>query len=139
MAQAANYFAWQGRLVTPRLGRRVIEVGCGIGNLHRYVARPGGRGRCGCRSRVYRTAACAICLAVDCIRSFASRTARELGSGALSPGLRVPNVLEHIEDDVRAMAAMASVLAPDGAVVLLAPAFQSLYGPIDRNLAHYRR
>jgi 2-polyprenyl-3-methyl-5-hydroxy-6-metoxy-1,4-benzoquinol methylase len=33
MAQAANYFAWQGRLVNPHLGRRVVEVGCGIGNF----------------------------------------------------------------------------------------------------------
>ena len=33
MAQAANYFAWQGRLVAPGLGQRVIEVGCGIGNF----------------------------------------------------------------------------------------------------------
>ena len=33
MAQAANYFAWQSRLVAPELGQRVIEVGCGIGNF----------------------------------------------------------------------------------------------------------
>ena len=33
MAQAKNYFAWQGRLVTPELGRRVVEVGCGLGNF----------------------------------------------------------------------------------------------------------
>ena len=33
MAKAKNYFAWQGRLVTPELGRRVLEVGCGIGNF----------------------------------------------------------------------------------------------------------
>jgi hypothetical protein len=28
---------------------------------------------------------------------------------------------------------------PGGAIVLLVPAFPSLYGPIDRNLGHYRR
>src|SRR5579859_7244042 len=33
MARAKNYFAWQGRLVTPELGRRVVEVGCGLGNF----------------------------------------------------------------------------------------------------------
>jgi SAM-dependent methyltransferase len=49
------------------------------------------------------------------------------------------NVLEHIEDDGRALEAMASVIVPGGTVVLLAPAFQSLYGPIDRNLGHCRR
>src|SRR5262249_37810364 len=49
------------------------------------------------------------------------------------------NVLEHIEDDAAALESMASVLVPGGAIVLLIPAFQSLYGPIDRNLGHYRR
>ena len=33
MVRAANYFAWQHRLVTRELGRRVIEIGCGIGNF----------------------------------------------------------------------------------------------------------
>ena len=34
---------------------------------------------------------------------------------------------------------MASILAPGGVIVLLVPAFAGLYGPIDRNLGHYRR
>jgi hypothetical protein len=34
---------------------------------------------------------------------------------------------------------MASILAPGGAIVLLVPAFQALYGPIDWNLGHHRR
>src|ERR1700722_4898414 len=33
MAEARNYFAWQGRLVVRELGQRVVEVGCGIGNF----------------------------------------------------------------------------------------------------------
>ena len=37
MAKAANYFAWQHRLVTRELGRRVIEIGCGIGNFTRLI------------------------------------------------------------------------------------------------------
>jgi len=47
--------------------------------------------------------------------------------------------LEHIEDHRSALRGMASVLVPGGAIVLLVPAFQSLYGPIDRNLSHRRR
>src|ERR1700690_2219789 len=37
MAAAANYFAWQARLVLPELGRRVVEVGSGIGNFTRLL------------------------------------------------------------------------------------------------------
>ena len=49
------------------------------------------------------------------------------------------NVLEHIEDDRRALENMASVLTPSGVIVLLVPASNALYGPIDRNLGHFRR
>jgi 2-polyprenyl-3-methyl-5-hydroxy-6-metoxy-1,4-benzoquinol methylase len=49
------------------------------------------------------------------------------------------NALEHIQDDRQALRGMASILAPGGVVVLLAPAFPALYGPIDSNLGHYRR
>ena len=34
---------------------------------------------------------------------------------------------------------MASVLMPGGVIVLIVPALPALYGPIDRNLGHYRR
>src|SRR5271165_2842997 len=37
MARAENYFAWQHRLVRNEIGRRVIEIGCGIGNFTRLI------------------------------------------------------------------------------------------------------
>src|SRR5262249_18579894 len=49
------------------------------------------------------------------------------------------NVLEHIEDDLQAMRNMASALGSGGVIVLILPAFEALYGPIDHNLGHYRR
>jgi 2-polyprenyl-3-methyl-5-hydroxy-6-metoxy-1,4-benzoquinol methylase len=141
MAHAANYFAWQGRLVAPELGQRVIEVGCGIGNFTGMLLDR------------------EIVLAVDvdpaCIERLQQRYSNrpnlhafvcEPSSGAFADLARFHpdscvclNVLEHIEDDQRALAAMASVLVPGGAIVLLVPAFQALYGPIDRNLSHHRR
>jgi SAM-dependent methyltransferase len=141
MAQAANYFAWQGRLVVPRLGRRVIEVGCGIGNFTGML--------------LDREAVVAVDVDPACMARLRARYAGrpnlhsfvcEPDSAEFADLARYRpdccvclNVLEHIEDDVRAMAAMASVLAPGGPIVLLAPACQALYGPIDRNLSHYRR
>lgn len=141
MAHAVNYFAWQARLVAPQLGQRVIEVGCGIGNFtHTLLDRE-------------------IILAVDVDRACVERLRKrypdrpnlhsfvcEPGSAAFADlARRRPdscvclNVLEHIEDDALALQAMASVLVPGGVVVLLAPAFQALYGHIDRNLGHHRR
>ena len=34
---------------------------------------------------------------------------------------------------------MAAILQPGGVIVLLVPAFPMLYGPIDKQLGHYRR
>ncbi len=38
MSAATRYFQWQYELVWPHLGRRVLEVGCGLGNFSRLLA-----------------------------------------------------------------------------------------------------
>jgi SAM-dependent methyltransferase len=141
MAQAVRYFAWQGRLVRPELGRRVVEVGCGLGNFTGML--------------LDREAVVAVDPEPGCIErlqerfpnrpnlhAFAAGVLGEtfLGLARFQPDSCVClNVLEHIEDDRGALAAMASILVPGGAIVLIVPAFQALYGPIDRRLGHCRR
>jgi SAM-dependent methyltransferase len=49
------------------------------------------------------------------------------------------NVLEHVQDHLAALRNMAAVLPTGGKAVLIVPAFEALYGPIDRHLGHYRR
>ena len=49
------------------------------------------------------------------------------------------NVLEHVEDDVAALDNMFSILTEEGKLILLVPAFQFMYGTIDRLVGHYRR
>lgn len=141
MAAAENYFAWQSRLVTPELGARVVEVGCGIGNFTRFLLD---------RDAVYALDLDASC--VDRIRTRypdqanlhvqvcdpSSRAFEDLGRFRPDSCVCL-NVLEHIEDDLAALQSMSSVLIPGGVIVLLVPAFPSLYGPIDKNLRHYRR
>jgi len=141
MTRAKNYFAWQSRLVVRELGQRVVEVGCGIGNFTGLL--------------LDRELVVALDREEACVESLRERFPRrgnlhvltcEVGSGAFRELARYRpdsvvcvNVLEHIEDDLGALRAMVEILAPGGVVVLLVPAFESLYGPIDRNLGHYRR
>lgn len=141
MASAARYFAWQGRLALPELGRRVIEVGCGIGNFTRIL--------------LDREIVVALDVEPVCIERLKERFPDQPNLHALvcEPGSRefaglarfrpdscvCLNVLEHIEDDGQALAAMASILSPGGSIVLLVPACAALFGPIDRNLGHHRR
>ena len=148
MSHAKNYFAWQARLVTREIGRRIIEVGCGVGNFtgalldrdailaldkeprcieelqRRYANHPN-----------LRALACDVeTLGLDTLNERRSELA-----GFAADSCVCLNVLEHIADDARALRTMSSLLIPGGVIVLLVPAFPALYGPIDRNLGHYRR
>jgi SAM-dependent methyltransferase len=49
------------------------------------------------------------------------------------------NVLEHIEDDARALRHMFDLLQPGGKLLLFVPAGRYLFGHLDRALGHYRR
>jgi SAM-dependent methyltransferase len=49
------------------------------------------------------------------------------------------NVLEHVEEDVRALVRLREVLRPGGVLLLLVPAHSELYGPMDRLAGHFRR
>jgi hypothetical protein len=48
-------------------------------------------------------------------------------------------VFEHIEDHLRALRFMHSVLEIGGRAVILVPAFQFLYGTIDAKIGHFGR
>jgi SAM-dependent methyltransferase len=49
------------------------------------------------------------------------------------------DVLEHIDDDVGELARSARLLAPGGSLIVLSPAFPSLYSEFDRAIGHVRR
>jgi SAM-dependent methyltransferase len=141
MARATNYFAWQHSLVTRELGRRVIEIGCGIGNFTRLL--------------LDREAVLALDIEPSCIDRLQQRFPGQANLRAIACDLNSPsfpdlqpfradscvclNVLEHIEDDREALRRMSAALAAGGVVILLVPAFPSLYGPIDQMLGHHRR
>lgn len=49
------------------------------------------------------------------------------------------NVLEHVDEDAAAVAAMAGALRPGGSLGLLVPAHPRLFGSLDRAYGHRRR
>jgi SAM-dependent methyltransferase len=141
MRFAGNYFDWQARLVVPHVGQRVIEIGCGLGNFTRYL--------------LDRELVVGIDIEPACAeqwqRAFPGQT-NLIGTAmdATDPAFLelkqhrpdtvvCLNVLEHIEDDVTALRHMHSVLPKGGRALLIVPAYEGLYGPIDHNLGHYRR
>jgi len=138
------YVEWQLDLLRPFIGRRVLEVGCGVGSVLALLsdrqllvgvdmdpemvahAAERFRGRSGYEF-----------LAMDMAEP-SPETMRHLAAQSFDTVLSI-NVLEHIPDDVAALRAMASLVGTRGHVALLVPAHPALYGPYDALDGHVRR
>ena len=145
MSDAKNYGNWIfDELVAPHLGRRVLEIGCGIGTFSAKIARAPGVAEL---TAVDVEHGC-IVQTTDALRSVGAGASTrvmeqdyaqaELGRAAFDTIVCL-NVLEHLRDDRSAVAKAYDELSPGGRLVLFVPAFPSLAGPIDRRLGHYRR
>ena len=133
---------WIVDVVRPYVGHRILEVGCGIGNLTgAFLGRD-------------------LLVSVDVENEFVDIVRRKFGKDnpnfqALTLNIETDsidelktfgfdtvvclNVLEHIQDDLGALEKMHGVLAESGRLLLLVPALPALYGSLDACLDHYRR
>jgi glycosyltransferase involved in cell wall biosynthesis len=134
-----NEFMWE--LIRPYVGRRVLEVGSGTGVMTRYLAT---------REHVVATdidpqyvellrRTYADNPKVDVQRLDLARLAENGLPRQQFDTIVCSNVLEHVEDDRGALAAMRDLLVPGGRVVLVIPALRPLYGSIDEAIGHHRR
>ncbi len=140
MAAAPRYNRWMFERLRPWIGRRVLEIGAGTGNMSAFLAD---------RERLILTDTEPYYLG-RLRERFAGRPhvrVAALRLPAHDPALAAErldtvvclNVLEHIEDDRATLADMRDVLRPGGRLVLLVPALQKLYGTLDVHLRHFRR
>ena len=138
--EARNYNAWLYGRARAALGGRVLDVGAGIGTFTALASDDGRE-----------------VVALEPHGEYAELLARELGSrpnvsvfgGTLEELLASSpppfdsvlcfNVLEHIEDDGRALRAMRDLLQPGGKLFLLVPAHELLFGDVDAAIGHFRR
>ena len=142
LSKADAFTRWVLGEISPWLGQRVLEVGCGIGTYTEEMA-------VGSRKIV----------AMDMERTFVDAALRRLGhhpnvqlicgdateADAAKPDdeafdtVVLLDVLEHIEDDVALLARLRARLAPGGHLILKVPAMPSLYSPMDEAIGHWRR
>jgi len=129
-------------VIEPYLGRRILEVGSGIGNISRFLPK-----------RELLTVSDVDPVYMELLENayrdhdLVSVARFDLGSDEDARALaRVGfdtvvclNVLEHIEDDAAALRRLRQILPTDGRLVLLVPQYPSLYGTYDQRLGHCRR
>ena len=144
MSAAPRYNAWQYHRIAPFLGRRICEIGSGIGNMSALLAsRPVERLVLTDTDPYYRD------ILRDRFRARAEVTvesltlpdpaaAERLRAHALDTVVAL-NVVEHIAEDGAALRCMADMLAPGGRAIVLVPALPILYGSLDVGLGHARR
>jgi SAM-dependent methyltransferase len=144
MEAAPKYNSWQFSRVAPYLGRRICEVGAGIGSMSALIAdsRP---------DLLVLTDTDPYYRGVlqDRFASSPEVVVDQLTLPDVSAGDRYQhyaldtvvalNVIEHIAGDVAALGSIAAMLRPGGRAVILVPAFQELFGSLDRELGHVRR
>jgi SAM-dependent methyltransferase len=143
-AEAAPYFGWQFEQFRPYVGRRVADIGCGLGSfvdlflksgIERYLGvepDPELRSRFAQRHRDPRAQLATTLDATD------ERLGAELRAASIDTAFSV-NVLEHIERDDLALGNMIAGTASGGHVCLLVPAHPFLFGSLDALDGHYRR
>lgn len=141
MADMVGYPSYLFDLIRPVLGTRIMEIGVGYGNYTRWLLEHG--------------AVLGTDISLECLEVVRKRypspqlflrrmdlndfdsiqACREFQANSIV----CINVLEHIEDDVAALAALKEVSAPDGRLAILVPAHPGLYGEMDRQAGHFRR
>jgi SAM-dependent methyltransferase len=141
-AHATTWKAYVRRQIVPYLGRRVLEVGAGLGGTTRSLCvgdhdawillepDPGLASQAAvlCESRAL----------PECCRVRVGTT-EELGQGETFDSVLYMDVLEHIEHDQEEFSRAAALLSPGGYLVVLCPAHQFLYTEFDRAIGHFRR
>jgi SAM-dependent methyltransferase len=144
MAGAPRYNAWQYEVLAPYLGRRILEVGSGIGNISQHLVEAGPElvvltdPDSAYRGRLWERFASRKEVLVAPLTLPDPEASRRFARYRLDTVVAL-NVLEHIPDDIGALRTMSGLIGPGGRVVLLVPALEILFGRLDQELEHQRR
>ena len=137
--QAPRFTRWMADVLRPYVGRRVLEIGAGTGNMSVQLMP---------RSAYWATDFNPQYL--EYLNSLAIRRPymHVAYLNAMEPAsfpqerfdtIVCLNVIEHIEGDVEALRNLRNVLSDEGRAIILVPCGQWLYGSLDVVLKHFRR
>jgi glycosyltransferase involved in cell wall biosynthesis len=143
MEGAGDYNEWLFEQCRPYIGKRVLEMGSGVGNITKFLVD---------RERVIATDIIPFYLeelkrmfhgmpnvAVEKLDLTDGDTAERIRKQYRPNAVLSMNVLEHIENDRLALKNVNRLLEKGGRFALLVPAHQALYSDMDKNLGHFRR
>lgn len=120
-------------------GKRILEVGCGIGSLTQSISREKNEVvaidiSSVCLDRAKKKGINATFILADICNAHVLRDYHDFFDSAI-----MSDVLEHIEKQDRALKVVFSLLRKNGVLILTVPAFQMLYSELDRKIGHHQR
>lgn len=141
LTRANNYNDWLFRQIEGYASRRILEVGCAVGNFTKKI--------------INREFVCAIDIEDGYVRTIKDAFKGSVNFKAFKYDISSPevrglkeekfdtvlclNVLEHVERDSAALENMYHLLEEGGCLCLIVPAFQSIFGEMDKTDHHCRR
>ena len=143
MLDATNYYQWIAETIMPVAGQRILDVGGGMGCLLPYFKHAeklfaldiAESSVAFLEKRFENLSHCEVLLGDINTQAIQKHYIAENVDTILCT-----NVLEHVEYDDAMLKAFHNILAPKkGALALLVPAHQWLYGTMDEQAGHYRR
>ncbi|MGM5483115.1 MAG: methyltransferase domain-containing protein [Nanobdellota archaeon] len=132
LENADNYYKAIYKNIQGHLGKKVLDVGSGLGNIEKLLSEK------------------KIVIAVD----KSEEIVQEKGNNAIKIDVEKDeldnldndfdtilciNVLEHIKNDTKTILKLKNKLKQNGKLVIMVPAFNILYGKADEACKHYRR
>jgi 2-polyprenyl-3-methyl-5-hydroxy-6-metoxy-1,4-benzoquinol methylase len=145
MAEAPRFNTWTYKVISPYLKGKILEIGSGIGNLSSYFIRDTkniwlsdyDHKYIQLLKQKFPELPATNVLHLDLSDTLFKKENQHLQNTFDS--IFLLNVLEHIEDDHRAVEYCRFLLKPGGSLLILVPAYPFLFSQMDKLLAHYRR
>lgn len=141
MALLPNYYGWILDRFQPWIGSRILDVGSGVGNItgrlpkwERLVLLDSSPVQCEEVRARFKDGGQVEIVCQDILDPSIFRLGRSTFDTILCL-----DVLEHLENDEKALQHCHGLLAPGGHLLLKVPAHPWLYGTMDRASGHFRR
>ena len=141
LSKADAYLYWLFRNLEPYIGRRVLDVGCAIGNITQFF--------------IDREHVVGIDIAPEMVAQVRRRFAGRDSFSAYVHDISDPaimelaeehldtvvcaHVLEHVADDEASLRHMHALLPDGGRLILLVPVIKCIWGVLDEATGHQRR
>ncbi len=143
MAASDNFNRWMYDTIKPYTGGRILEIGSGIGNISQFFLQNSADITLSDLRDNYlsvlheRFGTDIQIMTLDLVHpDFEHEYEAQLNS---FDTLFALNVVEHIENDTQAIKNARKLLKPGAKMIILVPAYQSLYNQFDKQLLHFRR